>query len=432
MYTSDHPFDPKSGAPERETKALATEAVSSREMAEAYGVLLTAFEAFKDANDQRLADIESKLSADVLTTEKVERIDAVLSEQRRLLDALSLRRARPELERSAATREDARAVEHRAAFQRYVRQGDLSALSTVERKALSAGSDPDGGYLVPAETEQLIDSVLKQMSPIREIASVRPIGTSSYRKPVAVAGAESGWVGEIADRSQTEAPTLSLMEFPTMELYAMPAATQSLLDDAQVNVEDWLANEVQVEFAAQEGAAFVNGDGVNKPRGFLQYAKVADASWSWSTIGYVASGADGAFASSNPSDKLIELAYAPKQAYRAGASWVMNRKVESDIRKLKDGQGNYIWQPGAQAGQPATLLGYPVTEAEDMPNISSGSFSIAFGDFRRGYLIVDRTGIRILRDPFTAKPYVLFYTTKRVGGGVQNFEAIKLMKFSAS
>ena len=415
---------------EREMK---TAAAPSSDMVVAYDALVGTFEAFKSENDRRLADIEKKLSADVVTTEKVDRINAALEEQKRTLSELSLRRGRPELPRtSAKERNDARSVEHKAAWEHYVRRGDLTSLSAFERKALSVGADPDGGFLVPQETEQLIDSVLRQMSPIRDIATVRQIGTASFRKPVAITGAESGWVGEAADRPQTDTPSLSLIEFPTMELYAMPAATQSLLDDALVNVEDWLANEVQIEFAAQEGAAFVNGDGVNKPKGFLQYTKVADASWAWNKMGYVVSGADGAFAASNPSDKLIDLAYAPKQAYRANARWVMNRKVESEIRKLKDGQGNYIWQPGAQAGAPASLLGYPITEAEDMPNISSGSFSIAFGDFRRGYLVVDRAGVRVLRDPFTAKPYVLFYTTKRVGGGVQNFEAIKLMKFATS
>ena len=189
---------------------------------------------------------------------------------------------------------------------------------------------------------------------------------------------------------------------------------------------------MQIVFAEQEGAAFVSGNGTTQPKGFLSATIVADASWAWTKIGYVASGADGAFASSNPADALVSLAYAPKQAYRANGSWVMNRKTESVIRKFKDSTGNYIWSPGSAAGQPPTLLGYPVAEAEDMPDIASNSYSIAFGDFARGYLIVDRIGIRTLRDPYSAKPYVLFYTTKRVGGGVQNFEAIKLMKFAAT
>ncbi|MGQ0740922.1 MAG: phage major capsid protein [Alphaproteobacteria bacterium] len=409
-----------------ETKALEGVQAPERELKDAFDEFLHAFDAFKNANDERLAQLE-KRSADVVTSEKVERISATLDEQKRALDELALAAQRPAL---AAGTPDTRA--HKKAFERYVRKGDAGGLASFELKALSSQSDPDGGYLVPTETENAIDRILAKVSPIRAIATVRQIGAASFRKPIATAGADSGWVGEAASRAETTAPTISVIEFPAMELYAMPAATQSLLDDAYVNVEQWLAEEVQTEFAQQEGAAFVSGDGVNKPRGFLTYDTVADASWAWEKIGYIASGAAGAFASSDPSDALIDLAYAPKQGYRAGAHWVMNRKTEAAIRKLKDGQGNYIWQPGTAAGEPATLLGYAITEAEDMPDIAANSLSIAFGDFGRGYLIVDRVGVRVLRDPYSAKPFVLFYTTKRVGGGVQNFEAIKLMKFAAS
>ena len=189
---------------------------------------------------------------------------------------------------------------------------------------------------------------------------------------------------------------------------------------------------MQAAFAEQESTAFVSGDGVNKPKGFLDYTTVANASWSWGNVGYVASGAAGAFAASDPGDTLIDLIYSLRQAYRGNAHWVLNRNVQAEIRKFKDADGNYLWQPGLQAGQPASLLGYPVSESEDMPDIAADSLSIAFADFRHAYLIVDRLGVRVLRDPYTAKPYVLFYTTKRVGGGIQNFEAIKLMKFATS
>ena len=297
---------------------------------------------------------------------------------------------------------------------------------------MSAGSLADGGYTVPLEIEQTIDRVLAKVSPMRAIASVRQIGSNVYRKPIATAGAATGWVAETDARPQTNAPTLAAIDFPTMELYAMPAATQALLDDSQVDLETWLAGEVQTVFAEQEGAAFVSGNGTTQPKGFLGETAVADASWTWGKLGYIASGAAGAFATSDPTDALVSLAYAPKQGYRANGSWVMNRGTEAAIRKFKDANDNYIWQPGASAGQPPTLLGYPVAEAEDMPDIAANSFSIAFGDFARGYLIVDRVGVRVLRDPYSAKPYVLFYTTKRVGGGVQNYEAIKLMKFASA
>jgi HK97 family phage major capsid protein len=297
---------------------------------------------------------------------------------------------------------------------------------------MSVGSNPDGGYVVPLEIEQTIDRVLAKVSPIRALATVQQIGSNVYRKPISTNDAGTGWVAETDARPQTSTPNLSALDFPAMELYAMPAATQTLLDDAQVDIEQWLASEVQIVFAEQEGAAFINGNGTTQPKGILSYTNVADASWVWGDLGYIASGAAGAFAASNPSDALLDLAYAPKQAYRANATWVMNRKTEATIRKFKDSTGNYIWQPSVVAGQPATLFGFPVAVAEDMPDIAANSYSIAFGDFARGYLVVDRVGICTLRDPYSAKPYVLFYTTKRVGGGVQNFEAIKLMKFAVS
>jgi HK97 family phage major capsid protein len=245
-------------------------------------------------------------------------------------------------------------------------------------------------------------------------------------------GPAVGWVGETDARPQTSSPVLDELSFPAMELYAMPAATAVLLEDSAVNLDQWIAQEVEQVFATQEGTAFVSGDGSNKPKGFLSYTTVADASWSWGNIGYIASGAAGAFPSSNPSDVLIDFIYAVKAPYRQNANFVMNRKTQATVRKFKDSTGNYIWQPPAVAGGRASLMGFPVIESEDMPDIAANALSIAFGDFGSGYLVVDRAGVSVLRDPYTAKPYVLFYTTKRVGGGVQNFEAIKLMKFAVS
>ena len=212
----------------------------------------------------------------------------------------------------------------------------------------------------------------------------------------------------------------------------MPAATQSLLDDAAVDIEQWIADEVQVAFAEQEGAAFVSGDGVNKPKGFLAYTTVADSSWTWGNVGYVATGVAGAFATTNPSDTLFNLVYALRSGYRQNGKFVMGRKAQSLVRLFKTTTGQYLWAPPTSADAPATLMNLPIVEAEDMPDPAANSLSIAFGDFERAYIVVDRIGIRVLRDPYSAKPYVLFYTTKRVGGGVQNFEAIKLLKFAAS
>jgi HK97 family phage major capsid protein len=299
-------------------------------------------------------------------------------------------------------------------------------------KALSVGSNPDGGYLVPEELETEIGRRLTTISPIRSVAGVRAISGNVYKKPFMIAGPATGWVGETDARPQTATPTLEELSFPAMELYAQPAATATLLDDAAVNIEEWLASEVELTFAEQEGIAFVSGDGNNKPKGFLAYTTVAESSWSWGNIGYVPSGAAGAFAASNPSDALIDLIYALKPGYRQNAVFVMNRKTQATIRKFKDASGNYLWQPPVAPNGRASLIGFPVLDAEDMPDIAADALSIAFGDFRRGYLIVDRMGVRVLRDPFTVKPYVLFYTTKRVGGGVQDFDAIKLMKFAGS
>jgi HK97 family phage major capsid protein len=210
----------------------------------------------------------------------------------------------------------------------------------------------------------------------------------------------------------------------------MPAATQTLLDDSAVNIDEWIAGEIDTVFAEQEGTAFVSGNGTTAPKGFLTYTKVEEGDWNWGELGFVPSGAAGAFAASDPSDALVDLVYALKAGYRQNANFVMNRRTQAEVRKLKDDAGNYLWAPPATAGGQATLMGFPVAEAEDMPDIAADSFSVAFGDFRRGYLVVDRMGVRVLRDPYSAKPYVLFYVTKRVGGGVADFDAIKLMKFA--
>ena len=385
------------------------------------GDFLNAFEAFKDANDERLEQIEKRMSADVVTVEKVERIN-------KALDDLALKMKRPHLGGAG----NDQPTEHKKAFEAYVRKGETHGLFDLEAKAMSIGSSPDGGYLVPAETETEIGRLLSNASPLRAISDVRQVSGAVYKKPFAITGAASGWVGETAARPETASATLAELQFPTMELYAMPAATQALLDDSVVNLDQWIAQEVQTVFAEQESLAFVSGNGTNRPRGFTDYPKVADASWSWGNLGYIASGVAGAFAASNPSDKLIDVIYGVKAGYRGNASWVMNRKTQGVIRKFKDGQGNYIWQPAATADGKASLMNFPVTESEHMPDIATDSFALALGDFKQGYLIVDRVGVRILRDPYSSKPYVLFYTTKRVGGGVQNFEAIKLMKFGVS
>ncbi len=396
----------------------------------AFGDFMQAFEAFKDANDERLGQIEQRMSADVVTGDKVERINRALDETKARLDEMTLKARRPRL---AAGDDPVQANrEHKSAFETYVRKGETQGLFEIEAKSMSIGSGTDGGYLVPSETETEIGRRLSAASPIRAIAGLRQVSTSVYKKPFAISGAATGWVGETAARPETAAPALAELQFPAMELYAMPAATQALLDDAAVNLDQWIADEVQQAFADQESTAFVTGNGTNRPKGFLAYTNIADASWSWGNVGYIATGVAAAFPASNPSDKLIDLAYGLKSGYRQNANWVMNRKTQSVIRKFKDSTGDYLWQPAASADGKSTLLNFPITESEDMPDIATDTLSMAFGDFARGYLVVDRVGVRVLRDPYSSKPYVLFYTTKRVGGGIQNFEAIKLMKFGVS
>ncbi|MGF1545156.1 MAG: phage major capsid protein [Parvularculaceae bacterium] len=416
-----------------ETKAETGEA--RRAVAE----FLNAFEAFKAANDARLAEIEAKSAADPLLSEKVDRLNAALDAQKSTIDRLALAGRRPALGAPALGVQAPGVLapgvskvtqsEEKAAFARYIRAGEAPAL---EEKALSVGSDPNGGYLAPDETARVIDAAVRDVSPIRAIASVRAVGANSFRTPVSLSGPAAGWAAETAARAETATPTLQAIDFPTMELYAMPAASQALLDDAVVDIEQWLADEVQAEFAAQETAAFVSGNGTTQPRGFLTETQSPEASRASDEVGYLATGVDGAFPASDAVDVLLDLVYAPKQTYRAGARFAMNRATLGAVRKLKDADGAYVWQPSLEAGAPSSLLGFPVTEIEEMPSIEAGETPIAFGDFRRFYLVVDRQGVRILRDPYSSKPYVLFYTTKRVGGGVQDFDAVKLLKFSAS
>ncbi len=402
----------------------------AQDVAECFDEFMEAFEAFKETNDERLAQVETQVSEDVITVEKMNRINKAMDEQKSLMDNLLLKGKRPSFGTTAIS--PIANIEHKQAFNNYMRGGNEDGLRRHEQKALSYGSDTDGGYLVPDETATEIGRRLALGSPIRAIAGVQVVSSSVYKKPFAVTGPATGWASETELRTETASPTLSELQFPTMELYAMPAATSQLLDDAAVDIDAWIASEVEQAFAEQESAAFINGDGVNKPRGFLTHTTVDESNWSWGNLGTISTGNDGAFADADASDTLVDTIYSLKAGHRQNANWVMNRKTQAEVRKLKDADGNYLWQAPSVAGQAASLMGFGVVEAEDMPDMASESLSMAFGDFNRGYLIVDRTGVRVLRDPYSAKPYVLFYTTKRVGGGIQDFDAIKLVKFGAN
>ena len=320
----------------------------------------------------------------------------------------------------------------RTAFaDRYLRKGLESGFET---KSLSVGVPGDGGVAVPPVIDATIDGTLKLISPIRNLATVVSVGSSNYSKLIVQGGVASGWVAETGARTMTATPTFISVAPPMGELYANPAASQAMLDDAMFNVEEWLANEIATEFARAESFAFVTGSGVARPRGFLNYPTAAtdDTTRAFGTLQYIPSGAAGAFAASNPQDKLVDLVHSLRTPYRQGAAWVMNSAVLARIRKMKDGQGSFIWQPALSADQPATLLGYPVIEADAMPDLAADSVSIAFGNFKAGYLIAERSTTQVLRDPFSNKPFVHFYATRRIGGAVVNSEAIKLLKFAVS
>nr|CAD6610891.1 phage major capsid protein [Rhizobium sp. Khangiran2] len=260
----------------------------------AFDEFMEAFEAFKDVNDRRLGEIEQKLSADVVTRDKMDRINRAMDEQKKVLDQMLLKKARPALGSSQGRELSPEAEEHKAAFDAYVRRGDEAGLRELEAKAFSATAGADGGYLVPPETDNEIGRRVSVVSPMRALSTVRTVSTAVLKKPFAAAGLSTGWVAETAARPQTNTPQLAELSFPTMELYAMPAATQALLDDAAVDIEAWIAGEVDIVFAEQEGDAFIRGDGVNKPKGFLTYAAVAESAWTWGNLGYVATGAAGA------------------------------------------------------------------------------------------------------------------------------------------
>jgi HK97 family phage major capsid protein len=313
----------------------------------------------------------------------------------------------------------------------YLRKGVEAGFET---KRLSVGIAGEGGLAVPLEIDQRIETTLKLISPIRAIADVVKVGSANYRKLVAAGGVASGWVGEAAGRPETATPVFSEVLTPMGELYANPAATQAMLDDALFDVEGWLAREIAIEFARAEGVAFVSGTGTAQPRGFLTYpvATTGDATRPFGTLQYVPSGAAGAFVGTNPHDRLVDMVHALRAPYRQGAVWVMNSNTISVIRKFKDTTRDFIWKPGLLDGQAATLLGYPVIEVDAMPDIGANSLSIGFGQFRSAYVVAERGETAVLRDPYSNKPFVHFYATRRVGGALVNSEALKLMRFSAT
>lgn len=408
--------------------------VSGMEASGSFNQLNHAYSEYTHTNDMRLAELEQKSGSDVLLDEKLARLDEIIDGQLRHLNELQLKSQRLPRSTPETTGGPSAEVEHKSAFETYMRDGQETRLKTLEQKAMSSGTAADGGYLVPEQLETDILRRITALSPIRSIASNRKISGASYRRPVVTVNPDADWEGETDARSTpTNAMKFEMREVKIFELSALPAVTQTLLDDAAVNIGEILAEEVETVFAEKESAAFLSGNGTSQPQGLLKGTIHGTLDDTGLSIGSIKTGQAGAFPSSNGSDLLISLIYGVKTAIRRNARFLFNRRTQAAIRKLKDGQGNYIWQPPAAAGADPSLMGFPVTEAEHMPDMTAASdpYAIAFGDFHRGYMVVDRVGISVLRDPYTSKPNVLFYITKRVGGGIMDFDAYKLLNFSA-
>lgn len=394
------------------------EAPSAPEVKALVEGLQAAFAQFKAEHTKQLDEIKAGRSgAD--QEAKLDKINGALDTLQKEVEDAHTKIAASQMGAPGAALRD---KEYTNSFNAHMRKGDVQA-------ALNKGQAEEGGFLTPVEWDRTITDKLRDESPMRELAQVQPTSKAGWSKLFNMGGTGSGWVGETDARPETATPVLASLGFGHGEIYANPAATQQLLDDAEINIEAWLAAEVQAEFAEQEGAAFISGDGVKKPAGILTYVTGGTNATKhpFGAIQAINSGA----ATDISSDAVLDLIYGLPKKYRQNARFLTNNLTIAKLRKLKDGQGNYLWQPSAQAGQPATLHGYGLAEDENMPDVAANAIPVLFGDYKRGYLIIDRMGVRVLRDPYTKKPYVLFYTTKRVGGGVQNPECLRALKVAA-
>lgn len=388
-----------------------------------------AFEKFKQANDQLMAaKAEGKAVSDLSTT--VEKINAEITELTKQMNDVVKKANRPAVGNTEnALTEDQ--LEHRNAFLNFLRKGDASSLSSLERKALQRGSDVDGGYLVPVDLAAEIDRVAGTISVLRGLSDVRSIGTNKHQFRVKTKGLAARWVGEGETGGETENAKYARIEIDAEEMEAEPHVFNDTLEDADYNLEMDVTEEAGIAFGEAEGAAFISGNGVKKPRGILTYDTVANGNYVWGKLGFVVSGAAGAFAAANPGDNILNLLHSLRAQYRNGATLLMADTTLAEVRKIKDGSGNfYLFNPDPTGNFAGYVLGAPVEIDDNMPVIGANSFSIAFGNFKRGYRIVDRSGIALIRDNITSKGTTKFNFRKRVGGGVRNFEAIKLMKFA--
>jgi len=394
-------------------------AVDQKDVTQVAEELKQQFEQFKSANDKRLDGIVQEKAA---LAGQVDTLNGKLSE----LDNLktSLENELKEIKRPPGGNKNA--SEHKAAFAKFIRKGDETGLAELEQKAMQIGIDADGGFALPQELNTDILSSLRNEVVMRQECTVVTVGTTDWKKLVNEGGISSGWVGETDKRSETGTPKISVITPVWGEIYGNPHATQTMLDDAFFNVEAFITNELTIEFAEKEEEAFTIGDGIDKPKGFLSYGtdSKSDKDRDWGKLQKIV-GKDATISA----DDIMTLSHSLRKPYRSGAKFMLNNESLLAVRLLKDERGNYIWQPGLQLGQPSLLSGYAVSENEQMPSIgdASGKAPIAFGNFKRGFYIFDRIGIRMLRDPYTKKPHIGFYTTKRVGSMLHDSNAIKLL-----
>jgi HK97 family phage major capsid protein len=378
---------------------------------------------FRAENEKALAEVKKNGHATAETREMVDRLNARVTEVLAQVDEVQKQAQR--LKPADGAEADPKKAEHRKAFQGYLRKGDVTSL----KAAISVGSDPDGGYAVPETLDLMIERYERDNTPMRTVCNVQTLSNENYTKLVSQGGASSGWVGEKQSRAETGTPTLATLKPYFGELYAKPKSTQRALDDSAVDIEAWLSEEVGLEFAEQENAAFLTGDGSEKPKGLLAYtlSTATDGPRSFGSIQKIVTGSPGAFVA----DKIVDLVHALKRGYRQGAQFMLSNLSLAAIRKLKDGQGNYLWQPNFAQGSSGLLLGYGIVENDDMPDPAADANALIFADFRRAYTIYDVRGVRVLRDEFTEKPHVMFYTTKRVGGMLVQDRAAKVLTLSA-
>ena len=384
--------------------------------------LASNWEQFKVLNDQRLQTLEKKNTVDPITLSQMEKLNNLIDGYQDKISKIEVASLRPhsELENPRSASVD---QEYKKAFVNYLRKGHESTLATLEKKTLSVGNNAEGGYLVTHQMSNAMIRAIFETSPMRQLANITSISSDALEIIEDYDEAYAGWTHETETRTETKTPQINKKVIMVHEIYAQPKATQKLVDDASIDIETWLAEKIVDVFSRKENAAFINGDGIGKPKGILSYPNGIK----WNEVEQITSGENGAITS----EGIFKLYYSLKEIHAVNAKFLMSRAAVQALRMLKDTRsGKYLWQPSLEAGTPDSLLGAEVVQSPDMPGLTQGALAIAFADFRAAYQIVDRQGIRVLRDPFTDKPFVKFYTTKRVGGDVTNFQAIKLLSLA--